>query len=52
MEGFAITDIEPEYKTENEWMEQEDSWWAEYYRMNGSSLPDVIDEETYEHLEE
>ena len=52
VEGFAITDIEPEYKTENDWMEQEDSWWAEYYRMNGSGLPDVIDEETYEHLEE
>lgn len=49
---FTITDVKPEYEIEDDWVDAEDPWWMEYYRLNGAKMPDVIDMKTYTELEE
>ena len=52
MDIFAITDVRAEYETGDDWADGEDAWWVQYYRENGSELPDIIDMDVYTHLKE
>lgn len=49
---LTITEVRPEYEITEDWAEQEDPAWVDYYRRNGSVVPDVIDMDMYIHLEE
>lgn len=47
-----ITGVKAEYEIGDGWADEEDSWWVDYYKENGSGIPDVIDRNTYSHLPE
>ena len=51
-DNFSITQVRPEYEIGEDWQDAEDPWWVEYYKENGNISPDVIDMETYSHLDE
>ncbi len=48
---LTITGIKAEYEVDDDWME-EDTWWTQYYKKNNGKIPDIIDTETYDHLNE
>lgn len=51
-EDVIIKDIKAEYETGDDWGKDEDPWWVQYYKNNGAVIPDVIDTDTYNHLQE
>lgn len=49
---FTIKGVKAEYEIEDNWTNAEDEWWINYYKENGSEVPDVINMDMYTHLEE
>lgn len=49
---FTIKGVKAEYEIEDNWTDAEDEWWINYYKENGSEVPDVINMDMYTHLEE
>ena len=50
--SLIIKEVRPERETVDGWEDAEDQWWLGYYREYGQRDMDVIDMDTYVHLED
>lgn len=53
VENYKVAEMEqvnPDTSIPEDWEGKEESPWFSYYKQNGSELPDVIDQETYDRL--
>lgn len=49
---LTIKAVKAEHEINDSWADGEDPWWVAWFKENGTRLPDVIDMDTYTHLEE
>lgn len=52
IDTMTITDVKAEYEISDDWSDDEDIWWVNYYKENGTEIPDVISMDVYSHLKE